>query len=107
MRHGLSVEALKEDSVSGVVVSASVGPNVAAPARSITYTVSVRTAQGATRAISIGRPEFEMWPADGPWVFPLPIGHRIYGRRFSTGAMEPARYTWQYVETPRMRLCSP
>ncbi len=101
------MEALQEDSVTGTVVSASVAQGVAAPPRTITYTISVRTAQGSTRQIQIGRPEDEYWPANGPWVYPLAIGSKVTGRRYSTGGVESGRYEWQYVEKPRMRLCAP
>lgn len=98
---------LAEDAVSATVLRASVPFGQAAPARSIGYFCTVRTAQGGTVEIEIGRPDFEMWPADGPWVYPLAQGSTIFGKRYSTGANESGRYIWQYTETPRMRPCSP
>lgn len=97
--------SLVEDSVSARISASSTPQGQAVAPRTPTYTATVRTAQGSSVNIPIGRPEFEMWPESGPWVFPLLIGTRIYGRRLSTGPREAGRYVWQYTETPRMRLC--
>lgn len=71
----------------------------------MTYTAFARTAEG-TIEIPIGRPRFELWPVNGPWVFPLAIGTEIHGKRVGTGPGRPGEYRWQYTEQPRMRLCN-
>ncbi len=100
-------EQFSEEVVSAIIAAASIAPTVAAPAGTIGYWGDVRSADGTFVYIPIGRPETEFWPVDGPWVYPLPVGTRIYGTRRGTGPLAPGEIAWNYVEKPRMRLCSP
>ncbi len=99
-------DQLSEIVVSAIIAASSV--NVAAPSGTITYWADVRMPDGTIEFIEIGRPETEFWPPDGPWVYPLPVGTRIYGTRRGSGdSGAPGEFSWQYVEKPRMRLCAP